>query len=231
MAIRGPPRRRRRAARSWTRRSSPLSTRCRTPRMPTSRAASTLSSQSSTKTHSRGGRPSRSAASRKMAGSGLAMPTSAETTTSSKSPWRPSRSRRPRRDSIGVAQHGELVARAQPPDQLEVHGDGRLRAPPFVVERRERAARAPLELAMGALGPLREVADAPLDPVPGLGAVERLEHRGARQAVRAVELAGDVPAHVPQNAAEIEDDGATGLRNTCFSWLGCCWGLPCPCRS
>ena len=52
--------------------------------MPTSRAASTFLSQSSTNTHAAGGRPRRSAASWKIRAAGFAMPTSAETTMSSK---------------------------------------------------------------------------------------------------------------------------------------------------
>ena len=35
-----------------------------------------------------------------------------------------------------------------------------------------------------------------------------LEHGRARQTVGVVETAGDVPAHIPEDAAEIEDDGA-----------------------
>ena len=39
-------------------------------------------------------------------------------------------------------------------------------------------------------------------------AVERLEHGRARQPVGRVQLARHVPAHVPEDAAEVEDDGA-----------------------
>src|SRR5262249_58290970 len=51
---------------------------------------------------------------------------------------------------------------------------------------------------------------------PGGCPVERLEDRRARQAVGAIEVAGDVPAHVPQDAAEVEDDGAEA--NTGGRW-------------
>src|SRR5262249_2218709 len=65
-----------------------------------------------------------------------------------------------------------------------------------------------LELAVGGRAPRLRVALAALDVAPGVTPVERVEHRRARQAVNAVELARHVPPHVPEHPAEVEDDGA-----------------------
>jgi hypothetical protein len=73
-------------------------------------------------------------------------------------------------------------------------------------ERRERTARALLERPVGGLPPGLPVAAAALDVSPGVRAVQGLEDGEPRQAMRAVELTRDVPAHVPEQAAEVEDD-------------------------
>ena len=52
------------------------------------------------------------------------------------------------------------------------------------------------------------IARATLDGTPRLGSVERFEHRRTEEAVRPVELTGHIPSHVPEDAAEVEDDGA-----------------------
>jgi hypothetical protein len=75
-------------------------------------------------------------------------------------------------------------------------------------ERRERTNRALLERPVGGLLPGLPVAAAALDGSPGVRAVQDLEDGEPRQAMRAVELTRDVPAHVPEHAAEVEDDAA-----------------------
>src|SRR4029450_1887738 len=85
---------------------------------------------------------------------------------------------RPQRE-IGVAQHRAAVGGTQGADYADVGVDGHLRAAPLVVQPRQRAASAALELAVRAVGPRRRIADAALDVGPGRAAVERLEDRGS----------------------------------------------------
>ena len=197
------------SAASWARRSWPWSTRWSTACMPTARAASTFLSQSSTNTHASGGRPRRSAARRKISGAGLRHPDLGgdhdvvEEVVQRQLAFEPTAQR-----EIRVAQDRAAIRGAQRAHQRDIGGDGHLGATPLVVQARQRAAGAALELPVGALRPRGRIAHAALDVSPGRAAVERLEHRGLRQAVGAVQLARDVPAHVPQDAAEVEDDGA-----------------------
>src|SRR5262249_20745222 len=84
--------------------------------------------------------------------------------------------------------------------------DERARGAPAIVEPGQRSAGAGLQLAMGDVGPRLRIADAALDGPPGVVAVQRLEHRRPGQTVLALQGMRDVPAHVEEDAAEVEDD-------------------------
>src|SRR4029450_9062107 len=92
--------------------------------------------------------------------------------------------------------------------QIEMGPDGPLRKAPLLVERRQRLARAGLELGMGPYFPRLRIADAALDVVPRLRAVQRLDHGRAWQPVLLGGGARHLPPHVPEDTAEVEDDGA-----------------------
>src|SRR6266536_5544214 len=127
----------------------------------------------------------------------------------------------PAQREIGVAEDTELVGGPKLPDELEIGLDGVLGQSPFFVERGERPARPLLERLVGRFEPGLAVAATALDGSPRLVPIQRLEDGGARQAVRSVEVARDVPAHVPEHAAEVEDYAAQTST--------CAW--PCPCLS
>src|SRR5207302_6373007 len=110
--------------------------------------------------------------------------------------------------AVGIAQHPELVRGAQVTDEAQVGLDGTLRPAPLIVQTWERVAGTLLERPVRFLEPGLTVAPAPLDVSPCVAAVEGVEHGRARQPVRLVEGAGDIPAHVPENATEVEDDAA-----------------------
>ena len=119
-----------------------------------------------------------------------------------------SRSSRSAQRDVRVAQDGELVARRGAPRTSSRFGSMAPGTPATprgaAAAAARRAARAsdarPRARPAGRRGRARGL--------PSLGAVERLEHGRARQAVRPVEFAGHVPAHVPEDSAEVEDDGA-----------------------
>src|SRR5258705_5844980 len=129
----------------------------------------------------------------------------------------------PAQGHVGVAEDAQLVGAPEVTDELEIGRDGALGQPPLLVERGKGPAACPrLERLMGGLEPGLAVAATALDGAPRLVAVQRLEHGGAREAVRPVEVARDVPAHVPQHTAEVEDDAAQTStcpwRRPCSSW-------------
>src|SRR5215469_16861737 len=109
---------------------------------------------------------------------------------------------------VGVAQNAQLVRWTELTHQSQVRRDGALRGAPLFVEGRQRTSRALLERSMRRLQPGLPIAAAALDIAPRRRAVEGLENGQPRQAMRLVELARDVPAHVPEHAAEVEDDAA-----------------------
>jgi len=114
----------------------------------------------------------------------------------------------PPQRGVGIAQDGDLVPRPEGHHQRDVRLDGSLALAPLLVQRWQRTPRSRLERPVRLASPRVGIPAATLDGAPRLRAVQRLEHRGSRQAVRPVQLAGDIPAHVPQDAAEVEDDGA-----------------------
>src|SRR5215469_4071809 len=109
---------------------------------------------------------------------------------------------------VGVAQNAQLVRWAELTRQGEVRRDGPLRGAPLFVEGRQKTPRALLERSMRRLQPGLPIAAAALDIAPGRRAIESLEDGEPRQAMPPVELARDVPAHIPEHAAEVEDDAA-----------------------
>ena len=117
--------------------------------------------------------------------------------------------------AVCVAQDGELVGSAELAGEAEVGFDRALGSPPLLVKGRQRPACPLLEQAVGGREPCPPVAAAALDRVPRPRPVERLEHGRAREAVSLIELARHLPAHVPENTAEVEDDAAQ--LSTCLS--------------
>ena len=100
------------------------------------------------------------------------------------------------------------MARAERPHHLDVRVDRRLQRAPLGVERREPPAGELLERTVGTGEPRITVAAPALHEAPRVSAVEgRVETPGG-QAVRRLERARRGPPHVPDHAAEVEDDGA-----------------------
>jgi hypothetical protein len=75
------------------------------------------------------------------------------------------------------------------------------------MKRWQRAFRGRFEYCVSFGQPGFAVTTAALDLAPGVAARERGVDGPPRESVLGLELVGDVPPHVPDHAAEVEDDG------------------------
>ena len=110
---------------------------------------------------------------------------------------------------VGVREYGRAIARAgaaRPGGCWRGSGAGAAHQASWSLG--QGAAGPLLEQPVRVVPPRGEVALAPLDLAPGRRPVQGLEQGVAGQAVGVLEAGGDVPPHVDQDAAEVEDDSA-----------------------
>ena len=103
--------------------------------------------------------------------------------------------------AVRKAGRSRRARRMLAPDQVP-------RRRPGVMKPGQASACPLLEQPVRVVTPRGEVAVAPLDLPPGRRTVQGLEEGVPRQAVRLFQAGGDVPPHVDQHAAEVEDDPA-----------------------
>src|SRR6266496_4019944 len=97
---------------------------------------------------------------------------------------------------------------------------------PLLMERRQRLPSGCLELSVCAAQPLVAVADSHFELTPNIAGIQRLRQRALPKLVLALQLGARVPAHVPQNAAEVENQSAD--RHLWNSGMRYAWSLSRP---
>src|SRR5438093_857156 len=94
------------------------------------------------------------------------------------------------------------------------------------MKRWQRSPSDSLELSMRTAQPLVAVADSHCELTPDIARVQRLGQRALPKLVLALQLGARVPAHVPQNAAEVENQSAD--RHLWNSGMRYAWSLSRP---
>ena len=113
---------------------------------------------------------------------------------------------------VGVRQDRGAERSPEPPGEGHVDPDHLPGRDPRVVEPGQGTTSARLEQPVRLGAPREEVALTPLDGQPGRRPVQGLEEGVTGEPVRLFQRLGDVPPHVHEHAAEVEND-ARGRAN------------------